>query len=169
MSHRLAVVAALLLPAAALPQASPAEGGVKVYQSVLKSTVWIISQRPDGTASGSGSVIDRRRQLVLTNYHVVGDIDRVTVLFPAYKDGKLIAEKDFYRQNAAKLGIRGHVIDRDRRADLAVVQIDRVPDGAQALPVAGEGVTPGQSVHSLGNPGGSGALWVYTPGRVRQV
>jgi hypothetical protein len=24
-------------------------------------------------------------------------------------------------------------------------------------------------VHSLGNPGGSGALWVYTPGKVRQV
>jgi hypothetical protein len=24
-------------------------------------------------------------------------------------------------------------------------------------------------VHSVGNPGGSGALWVYTPGKVRQV
>src|SRR5947209_18991858 len=98
MPSRLAVLVVLAVPVAALPQPTPAEGGVKVYQSVLKSTVWIISERPDGTASGSGSVIDRRRRLVLTNYHVVGDIDRVRVMFPAYRDGKLIAEKDFYRQ-----------------------------------------------------------------------
>src|SRR3954471_18343204 len=114
--RRLAAVLALALPAAALPQPTPAEGGVKVYQSVLKSTVWIISERPDGTATGSGSVIDRRRQLILTNYHVVGDINRVRVMFPAYRDGKLIAEKDVYRQNVNRLGIRGQVIERDRQA-----------------------------------------------------
>src|SRR5213076_2868989 len=28
---------------------------------------------------------------------------------------------------------------------------------------------PGQTVHSIGNPGRSDALWVYTPGKVRQV
>src|SRR4051795_5649951 len=97
MLHRLAVVAALLLPAAALPQATPAEGGVKVYQSVLKSTVWIISQRPEGTATGSGSLIDRRRQLVLTNYHVVGDVNSALVMFPTFRDGKPIAEREYYK------------------------------------------------------------------------
>jgi hypothetical protein len=169
MSRRLAVVVAVLLPAAALPQATPTEGGVKVYQSVLKSTVWIVSQRPEGTVSGSGSLIDRRRQLVLTNYHVVGDVDRAVVMFPAYRDGKVIAERDWYKQHIRERGIRGTVKARDRQADLAVIQIDRVPDGAQALPIANESVSPGQSVHSLGSPGGSGALWLYTPGRVRQV
>jgi S1-C subfamily serine protease len=169
MSRRLAVLAVLALPAAALSQATPAEGGVKVYQNVLKSTVWIISQRPEGTASGSGSLIDRRRQLVLTNYHVVGDVDRVVVMFPAYRDGKLIAERDWYKQHVRDQGIRGIVKARDKQADMALIQIERVPDGAQALPIAAEGVDPGQTVHSLGNPGGSGALWVYTPGKVRQV
>ncbi len=170
MSRRLAALAAALaLPAAAAAQATPTEGGVQVYQAVLKSTVWIISQRPDGTASGSGSLIDRRRQLVLTNYHVVGDIDRVTVLFPAYRDGRVIAERDYYKEHVRDRGVRGTVKARDRQADLAILQIDRVPDWAQALPLAHEGVSPGQTVHSLGNPGGSGALWVYTPGKVRQV
>src|SRR5262249_33748818 len=150
MSRRLAAVAALLaLPAAAAAQATPTEGGVKVYQSVLKSTVWIISQRPEGTATGSGSLIDRRRQLVLTNYHVAGDVDRAVVMFPAYRGGEVIAERDYYKQHVRDQGIRGRVVARDRQADLALIQIDRVPDGAQALPIAGEGVSPGQTVHSL--------------------
>ena len=37
------------------------------------------------------------------------------------------------------------------------------------MPLAAESPDPGQTVHSLGNPGRSGALWVYTPGKVRQV
>ncbi|HEY1381043.1 MAG TPA: trypsin-like peptidase domain-containing protein, partial [Gemmataceae bacterium] len=109
------------------------------------------------------------RQLVLTNYHVAGDVDRAVVMFPAYRGGELIAERDYYKQHVRDQGIRGRVVARDRQADLALIQIDRVPDGAQALPLAAEGVSPGQTVHSLGNPGGSGALWVYTPGKVRQV
>ncbi|HEX4591462.1 MAG TPA: trypsin-like peptidase domain-containing protein [Gemmataceae bacterium] len=169
MSRRLVLVAVLVWPSVAFAQATPAEGGVKVYQSVLKSTVWIVSQRPEGTVSGSGSLIDRRRQLVLTNYHVVGDVDRVRVLFPAFKDREVIPERDFYRRHVGDLGIPGVVKARDKQADLALIQIERVPTGAQALPIAAEGVSPGQSVHSVGNPGASGALWVYTPGRVRQV
>ncbi len=169
MACRLAaVLTTLFLPAVAWPQAIP-EDGVKVYQSVLKSTVWIVSQRSEGTVTGSGSVIDRRRQLVLTNYHVVGNVDHVVVMFPAYSDGKLIAERDYYKQRVGKQGIRGRVVARDKQADLSLIQIERIPDGAQALPVSAEGVAPGQTVHSIGNPGGSGALWVYTPGKVRQV
>jgi hypothetical protein len=164
-----AVLVALALPAAAAPQATPAEGGVKVYQSVLKSTVWIVSQRPEGTATGTGSLIDRRRQLVLTNYHVAGDVNQARVMFPAFRDGQVIAERDYYKQHLKDQGISGRVMARDKQADLALIQIERVPDGAQALPVAAEGVSPGQTVHSIGNPGGSGALWVYTPGKVRQV
>jgi S1-C subfamily serine protease len=163
------ILVALALPAIALPQATPIEGGVKVYQSVLKSTVWIISQRPEGMVTGSGSLIDRRRQLVLTNYHVVGNVTQARVMFPAFRDGQVIAERDYYKEHIRAQSIPGRVVARDKQADLSLIQIDRVPDGAQALPISGEGVSPGQTVHSLGNPGGSGALWVYTPGKVRQV
>jgi hypothetical protein len=169
MTRISAVLVALIVPAVAVGQSTPPEGSVKVYQSVLKSTVWIISQRPEGTVTGSGSLIDRRRQLVLTNYHVVGEVNQVRVMFPAFRDGRLIAEKDYYKQHVREQGIVGTVKARDKQSDMSIIQIDRVPDGAQALPIAAEGVSPGQSVHSLGNPGGSGALWVYTPGKVRQV
>jgi S1-C subfamily serine protease len=169
MSYRIIpIAAAVMLVQFAAADIAP-EGGVKVYQSVLKSTVWIISDRPEGTVTGSGSLIDRRRRLVLTNYHVVGETRRVRVMFPQFRDGRLVAERDYYKQRVSQDGIAGSVVARDRQADMALIQIARVPAGAQALPIAAEGVSPGQSVHSLGNPGGSGALWVYTPGKVRQV
>jgi hypothetical protein len=44
-----------------------------------------------------------------------------------------------------------------------------VPQGLKALTLAKQSPTPGDRVHSIGNPGASGALWVYTEGKVRQV
>src|SRR5262249_31491590 len=40
---------------------------------------------------------------------------------------------------------------------------------ATPLRLAQNGVGPGEDVHSIGNPGASGGLWIYTPGKVRQV
>jgi hypothetical protein len=37
------------------------------------------------------------------------------------------------------------------------------------VPLAAKSAKPAQPVHSVGNPGASGALWIYSPGRVRQV
>ncbi|MBN9121111.1 MAG: trypsin-like peptidase domain-containing protein, partial [Planctomycetes bacterium] len=87
-----------------------------------------------------------------------------TVFFPLYDGKKVIPERSRY-----KVGIPGEVVEVDRQADLALVRVDRVPEGVPELPLAKESPEPGQSVHSLGNPGKSGALWVYTPGKVRQV
>ncbi len=163
-----ALILTCILPAKA--SAEP-EDSSKAYQSVLKSIVWIHSARDKGkVATGSGTLVDKQRRLVLTNFHVVGNNDRVTVLFPAYRDKKPIAERDYYTDRLRREGgIRGRVVARDRTRDLAVVQLESLPDGVQAMPLASESVAPGQSVHSVGNPGDSGALWVYTPGRVRQV
>jgi hypothetical protein len=171
MNHRrwtACFAAFVLLPLCAWPSRGQSDSGIQVYQNVLKSTVWIHSDRGGGRlATGSGSLIDRRRCLILTNYHVVGDINHATVYFPVFRGGEVIAERDFYKLHVR--GIRGMVKALDQQADLAIIQLDRVPDGAQALSLAPHSPAPGQTVHSIGNPGGSGALWVYTPGKVRQV
>jgi hypothetical protein len=163
------LAAVILVPGGA--SARDAEDSAKVYQNVLKSIVWIHSPRDKGrVATGSGTLVDKPRRLVLTNYHVVGNNDRVTVVFPAYRGTKPIAEREYYIDHLKRQGgIRGRVIARDRTHDLAVVQLDSLPDGVQAMSLATDSVAPGQSVHSVGNPGDSGALWVYTPGKVRQV
>jgi S1-C subfamily serine protease len=150
--------------------------GKDIYQKVLKSAAWIAHATPMsdgrvGMITGSGSLIDVTGRYVLTNYHVVADQPTMTVFFPQYDaNKKLIALRDHYaRQLVNKGGIEGKVIHRDRKRDLAILQLPTLPSGVTAVPLARESVGPGDSVHSIGNPGASGALWAYSPGSVKAV
>ncbi len=166
------LLAALALTLAAAPapaSAQEAGGGAKVYRQAVPSVVWVHSTRDRGLATGSGSLIDRDRRLILTNYHVVEDNPRATVFFPVFRDGQPIPEKQYYRDRKDRLGIRGRVVAVDRQADLALIQIESVPAGVKAIPLAPASPEPGESVHSIGNAGKSDALWGYVRGTVRQV
>ncbi len=151
------------------PATPPRDTGATVYQQVVRSSVWVHSDRGEGKlATGSGALVDKGRRLILTNYHVVGDVKRATVFFPAFDNNKkVIPDRKYYTDR--KLGIPGEVVELDKQADLALIRIDRVPDSVPELKLAAESPEPGQAVHSIGNPGKSGALWVYTPGKVRQI
>ena len=83
------LTAALLAPT--VPAQEPA-GGAKVYRQAIPSVVWVRSDRDRGWASGTGTVIDRDRRLVLTNYHVVGDNPKATAFFPVLRDGRPVPE-----------------------------------------------------------------------------
>ncbi len=159
----------LLLASPAALAAQEATGGAKIYKEAVASTVWVHSTRVLGLATGSGTLIDAGRRLVLTNYHVVEENPRVTIYFPEYRDGRPIPERTHYTDRAKRLGVRGKVIALDKGADLAVIQIDAVPEGVKAIAVAARSPEPGELVHSIGNAGKSGALWGYVNGTVRQV
>lgn len=152
-------------------QVQPGEAGQSVYRKVLASSTWIHSDRGNGRlATGSGSLIDKGRRLVLTNYHVVGNVKQALVFFPIYdRQGKAVPERSFYLLRRKQLAIPGEVVEIDQQADLALIRLDRVPSGTPALSLAKASPEPGQNVHSIGNPGKSDALWVYTAGKVRQV
>jgi S1-C subfamily serine protease len=121
-------------------------------------------------------LIDVDRRLVITNSHVViitdnfGQVhkDPVTVFFPAVQDGKVVAERDYYYVPRTQ-AYTGTVKYNDDVRDLAIVQLDALPGGVSALKLAKESSGPAETVHSIGNPGVSGALWVYTFGKVRSV
>lgn len=169
----LALLAVVTVPAA---DPKPPLTGKDIFQKVLKSAVWIAraSPSPDGRVgitSGTGTLIDTSGRYVLTNYHVVGDSETMTVFFPQYDASKkLIAVRDHYtRQLVNNGGIKGAVIHREKKKDLAIIQLPMLPPGVNALPIARDSVGPGDSVHSIGNPGASGALWAYSPGSVKAV
>ncbi len=144
--------------------------GEKVYQQTVRGVVWIVVPHGRAAAVGTGSLIDRERRLVITNFHVVGNAADALVLFAAFRDSKLVTEKQDYlgmvRSGAA---IRGKVKAIDQKRDLAVIELQRVPPGARVVHLARQSPHPGQRVHSVGNPGRSDALWLYTSGTVRQV
>ncbi len=148
--------------------------GADVYPYVLKSATFIIAVMKDGRSvgAGSGSLIDRKNRLVLTNDHVAGDAKYVAVFFPNYdKNGKLVAEKRMFMDQFRdkKNVMQAKVIATNLTCDLCILQLPRLPDGVEALPLAKQSCRVGQRVHSIGNPGASGALWVYAPGVVRQT
>jgi len=151
------------------PKKSDSEdSGEKVYDRTLHSAVWILV--PAGGSrfrSGSGVIIDTSRRLIITNYHVVRDDERVFVHFPIFTNGKLVAERQAYTPNKS---VVGKVIAREPRRDLALIQLESpVPSEARSVRLAKDSPKPGARVHSVGNPSASGALWVYTEGSVRQV
>ncbi|CAN5491634.1 hypothetical protein BH11PLA2_BH11PLA2_22380 [soil metagenome] len=162
---RLAVLTFVLL---SLPAFADDEGA-KVYKKVVPNVAWIHVKLDRGTATGSGTLIDAERRLVLTNYHVVEEHPTATVFFAAMRDGQPVAERSYYTDRARTLAINAKVVARNSKADLALIQLDKLPAGHVAVQLAASSAEPGQSVHSVGNAGKSGALFGYVPGKVRQV
>jgi V8-like Glu-specific endopeptidase len=139
-----------------------------LYDRVLASTAWVLC--PTGgnkLDSGTGCVMSRARRLVLTSDHVVEANDQVFVFFPTYQNDELVLQRDHYFKRATR--IRGHVVARDRERDLALVELESLPAEARELALASGSPRPSDTIHTVGNPGTSGALWVYTPGTVRAV
>src|SRR5436305_10530966 len=97
LTHLLGVFAPLACASLVLADPTP-DAGAHVYQTLVHSSVWIHSNRGSSLATGSGSVIDLRRNLVLTNYHVVGEIETATVFFPVFRNDRPIAEREYYLQ-----------------------------------------------------------------------
>jgi len=155
-------------PGGPLLAADP-EGGEKVYKNTLRSTVWVVVPHGNGRAgTGTGSLVDVKKRFILTNYHVVRERDDALIYFPIInKNGKVVAERETYRTSGA--GIKGKVVAREPKHDLALIVLDAVPPDARPIPLAADSPGPGQRVHSIGNYGASGALFNYNTGNVRQV
>ncbi|TWT87662.1 Periplasmic serine endoprotease DegP precursor [Pseudobythopirellula maris] len=139
------------------------------YRQTLDSTTWVLAKNSEGTSSGTGVLVDAERKLVLTNAHVVGDSRNAVLFFRDLKEDRPVVEKSHYLKNVRKLGVRGRIVAVDRKRDLALLQLDRLPEGAKAIELAEKSTSPGTGVDSIGNPGTSDALWVYTSGTVRAV
>jgi S1-C subfamily serine protease len=168
MNRRVALVGALV---SSLLMVSALSAEENVYKKALKSTVWVVQLDGKKIRSGSGSLIDAQKRLILTNYHVVRNVPEAKVFFPAFdKKGNLIPERETYFQLLrAGGGIPGKVLFTDSSKDLAVIQVSSVPRGTPALRLAKESPGPGDRIHSIGSPGVSGALFAYTDGSVKAV
>jgi serine protease Do len=164
---RLMIALSTLLAGLAAAQSALADA--KIYEEAVQSTTWVLAKSGSKTSSGTGVLIDAEKKLVVTNFHVVGEARKALVFFPAMQNGKPIVTRKHYVDNAKTLGLAGRVLGVDRKRDLAVLQLERLPEGVKAIKMAADSPKPGEEVESVGNPGASDALWVYTSGTVRSV
>jgi S1-C subfamily serine protease len=176
MSFRLRLLVLVLFVGCVGRVAGQADGDKqdKTFQKALRSTVWFVVQasgvNAEGKVSvntGTGCLVDVRRRLILTNYHVVRDFERSIVYFPIINNGKVALERALYKDLVRKGGgIPGKTLMKVPNHDLALIQVETVPVGAVALKLAADSVGAGDSVHSIGNPGDSEQMWVYTHRKV---
>jgi S1-C subfamily serine protease len=167
----------VVAPMSRAAQEAPDKPSAKFYQKVLKSSVWVLAAKTPIKAAGelqffagTGWVVDRKRRLVVTNYHVVRDKKAVIVFFPAFVNGQLVTDRNFYLNQIGRGGgIAAKVIAIDKKPDLALIQVKSFPRGVGALGLAGESVKPGDRVYSLGNPQARPNLWRFAPWTVNGV
>lgn len=162
-----AVVLLATLLFAPIAQATQQTTGKDVYNKTLRSTALVIAPQGDKASQGTGWLLDKARRWIVTNHHVVGTSERVIVMFPFFRDGKAVAEREFYIKSAPR--VNGRVVANDVKRDLALIELDSVPGDAVQVRQAKDSPSPGDNVHAVGNPSASDALWVYTSGTVRQV
>jgi S1-C subfamily serine protease len=123
-------------------------------------------------STGTGSLIDKKRKLLLTSYHVLSGRKAAQVFFAQFdKDGREIANQEYYLDKTKVQPIHAKVLEKDSQMDLAVLELDSVPDGVQELRLAAQSPAISQTVHAFGNPWKAlnGVLWGYNQGHVRQI
>lgn len=163
------LIGAVVCSAAVFSGISSATADVEIYNQTLKATAWVLAKTDGETSSGTGVLVDAEKKLLITNFHVVGEARTAVLFFPEIKDGKAIVDRNHYLKNVRKLGIRGRILGIDRKRDLALIELDRIPKGMNAITLADASVSTGEAVQSIGNSGSTEALWVYTSGTVRSV
>jgi S1-C subfamily serine protease/Flp pilus assembly protein TadD len=147
-----------------------ADDAPAIHARLLKSSAWV---RTTTQGVGTGWVADAERSWLVTNLHVVGEQDRVEAFFPAEDNGRLVAERLYYLENQKRLhesgrAVRGKVVLRQEASDLALVELETLPAGVVALPLADAVPGPGEAVHSCGNRHDAEALFLQRAGEVRQ-
>jgi S1-C subfamily serine protease len=162
-----------IMTLASLPGPPGLRAEENVYRRCVRSTVWIVQPASNNRfRTGSGTLIDVGKRLVLTNHHVVSDPTDVLVFFPSVDPkGKVIQDRDHYMQmlRTRERAIPGKVLFSEPSKDLAIIQLASVPKGVSAIRLAADVPSPGDAVHSIGSPGISAGLFNYTEGRVKAV
>jgi S1-C subfamily serine protease/cytochrome c-type biogenesis protein CcmH/NrfG len=138
---------------------------------LARATVWV---RPEASEGRFGGVlIDRDRRLLLTSAAALSKDDVVDVVAPKWEGKRLVAEAAEYRDllglRLSGQCIRGIVLARDSNRDLALVELDKLPDTLAALALASGDLRASEKVVSLTHPTGIELLWLHAAGTVRAV
>ena len=138
---------------------------------VVSGCVWI---RAENDGSGAGFLVDAKKKWVVTCRHVVGERNRVDVYFAWKRGGSLATEKAEYLANRdllreRKLLANGTVLRKSDEADLALIELDALPESVNALSLASTEVRLGDPLRVVGHRIDLETLFNITSGPVRQV
>jgi S1-C subfamily serine protease len=148
-------------PMSILPSA-----GATVYRRALRSTALVLYE---GGPRAAGVVVDRARRLVLTTADSVAKEKTVEVTFASGEN----VESAWYLKERDLLRRKGHlstgtVLVVDARRNLALIEVERLPQAVTEAILAKSPALPAEALHLLTHPARLEALWAYSGGIVRQ-
>ena len=164
MRRFLAIVLGLILTSSG---SSSAHG--QGFGSELTSCAWV---RAENDGAGTGFVLDAEKKLLITCRHLVADRAKVDVIFPWFRDGKLVTDRGRYLRNRDSLRERGllvtgKVLKTSDELDLALLELDSVPAGVRSVVFAPGQSSPGDPLRLIGNRLDLDTVWNCTTGHVR--
>jgi len=164
-----------LTPSVAVTPATPLNADAAL-QRAIQATVQVLTPQDgasDVLSTGSGTVVDGKKGLILTNFHVVGDPD--TGRYVNAKKIAWIALSPNGSMQPPKVRYRAEIVDADPAHDLALLRIVADADGKRTpanlslvdIPVGDSAtVQIGDTVTVLGYPGLGGDTITLTRGTV---
>lgn len=138
-----------------------------IFDKHIGGVVWIENHVEKGSYMGSGFLVDSKRKLVVTNYHVAIGEEMMDVFFPVRNSkGVLYGDREYYRKNISALQKTGQyavgrVVAQAPNKDLVILSIGSLPASAVELSLAETDPSPNEVVHVLGNPSGRD-LWRWS-------
>lgn len=115
---------------------------------------------------GNGFLVDRGERLIVTSAETVGSHKEVDVVFVVVEDGKVKVRRDFYKQQPKQ---KAKVLSKDPVRDLAVLQVEAVPEGVQELKLAAKTPDEGSTVQTVVDPGLKSTQWAAKPSTVTAI
>jgi S1-C subfamily serine protease/Tfp pilus assembly protein PilF len=135
------------------------------YDRIVPGCVWV---RADTEGAGSGWIVDREKKWILTNYHVVGSAQRVTIVFSQRVAGEWFGHRRDIDQPGHSFRSMGTVIRKDPRRDLALIETEAMPESSRSLSLALQSAQPGQNVTLIGQRSDLSELGSAALGTIRQ-
>ena len=147
----------------------------KVFLEALKGTLFVGSFRKTGEMNESrlrsGFVIDKENRLAVTQYSALAEKGfTVTAMSPMFAGGMLENSSVPYQERLAKGdALAAKVIATAPKSDLAIIQLDKLPEDMKPLRLAKGGVRAGQHVLVICAAYSTKEMWTYSPGIVSSV
>jgi len=115
-------------------------------------------------------LIDSDKKLAITRY-VPERFASVFVQFPMVdRDGAIISNKGKYMDNVpAGRAIRAKVVYRDPSRELSFLELEKVPLGIEAMPLAAKSLAIGATTWNIGSPAAVEQVFGVTEGKVRAI